>query len=714
VTVSNAFTVQATGTYNFYNGTNFYKKLKLHGYVLEGTREGGTTSGLLQRWTQGLTLSASGTVYPAGTTSVTLNSTLTIGATNNFIKISGAGGPPLVLTGYASAISASSTVTGVGTLFTSQLHIGAEIMIGGQYLTVTAIASDTSLTVFQTVTTTSTNPIYRTIPLYTYVTGGTNPYTLATPTKNMLYVGANNPPTVYAPSTGADYIEFVYSAPNYGAENATSNAVTYLNQSNDRKYVGFRMWPLYQNTNALPTSTATIGTAQGAYATPVYERWVASYGQSHGVGINQADLSGGLMIWGTIAASLVTSVQAVAGSMTVNMGLQGLSTGYPLLVTATSNPGTATGTYTVSGATAVGTNSPIVGSLYGIYDITAMTQVSGGFLYLFGNKRYFAIQGRSNSNQQTQIVGCLEFERAQPEDLSTGTGVSSGISFGGTYGGAQLSQGVYGPNTVTPGFGQNVIQSTLGIAPWPCFGYFNGNRFPTGSQQIPTLPGGNPYPLKDFPVHGCVLAVPRIRNSVTDLVGFNAHIYSALTITTGRWGHQVEFSNYGTYANAYTGGSTPTVTSNTLTLIANAVPQIHMGQIVPVYTNIYNAKRFMFSPVVVLGPAYDPDVRGRLYGLKVLPSALGTLMDTVSITVDPNYFYNTAYSAADHWVVGTPPQWTPASSLAGQNPVLTYRYTLGANASTTTSSWRSLEDSTAQNISTASVFTNNFRYAFPA
>jgi hypothetical protein len=31
-------------------------------------------------------------------------------------------------------------------------------------------------------------------------------------------------------------------------------------------------------------------------------------------------------------------------------------------------------------------------------------------------------------------------------------------------------------------------------------------------------------------------------------------------------------------------------------------------------------------------------------------------MDTVSITVDPNYFYNTAYSTAtDHWVIGTPP-----------------------------------------------------------
>jgi hypothetical protein len=124
----------------------------------------------------------------------------------------------------------------------------------------------------------------------------------------------------------------------------------------------------------------------------------------------------------------------------------------------------------------------------------------------------------------------------------------------------------------------------------------------------------------------------------------------------------------------------------------------------------------MFSPVVVLGPAYDPDVRGRLYGLKVLPSALGTLMDTVSITVDPNYFYNTAYSTAtDHWVIGTPPSTTPGAAYPGQQVVQTQRFTLTANASSIQQSWRSLEDTTSHASNALSVlFTNNFRFALPA
>ena len=706
VTVSNAFIIQASGTYNFYNGTSFYKKLKLHGYVLEGTREGSPT-GTAGKWSQVTTLAGgSGTNYPLGTTTLTVTAS-TITGPYQFVKISGAGGPPLVLAGQATC--ATSTVTGVGTNFTSSLHIGAEIILAGQYLTVTAIASDTSLTVSQTATVSVASPIYRSVPLYTYTTAGTTSITLATPTKHPLYVQAANGPQVAYPSTGADFIEYVYSAPNYSAEQGTT---ALLNQSIDRKYVGFRYWPLFQSTNVAPTTTATIATALGAYATPVYERWVAGYAQSHGVGINQADLSGGTMLWGSQSTTTFTLTQPVAGSVQVGMGIQGLSTGYPNVLTAlaTGTAGLAGSTYTVSTGTITGP-APVVGSLYGVSDITTMTQVTGGFLYLFGNKRYFAIQGRTSSNVQTQVQGCLEFERAQPEDLGTGTGVTTGVSFGGTYGGSQLSQGTY-PPVSTPGFGQNVIQYTSGVAPWPCYGYFNGNRLPTGAQQIPTLPQAG---VANYPVHGCVIAVPRVRNSVSDLVGFNAHIYSAMTITTGRWGHMVEFGSYGVYSNASVGGSI-TTTTNLFTSVINALPQIHLGQIVPVYTNIYNAKRFMFSPVVVLGPTYDPDVRGRIFGFKILPSGLGTLMDTVSITSDANFFYNTASAAADHWVVTTPPAITVTGTnvTPGQLPVQTTRFTLTTNTGQITQSWRSLEDNTTQASSTNGTFVNNFRYAFPA
>jgi hypothetical protein len=887
VTVSNAFIVAASGTYRFYNGTSFYKKLKLHGYTLEGTREGGigfnaptsqmpvyttsatgsttnltvaatltgtilpgmqilptgatgiyapttTVSGLTyitnQQYSTGsptinntatagvvgtnilttsgtqtgvitvgmivtgnnaaitgippstyvlnitgtspnftITLSnnittgfVTGTVYfiaPGGIGVYTTSSATTISATNlgfimpqtgkftqsttmfatagtsypigtqsivvataptigqyNFVKISGAGGPAIPLSGQVTYIS--TFVNGANTAFTTQLHIGAEIVVGGQYLTVVNIVSDTQLIVAQTAGNFPIQfltPIYRSVPLYTYaLSTSTTTINLANPIENNLYSTQANPPMVYFPSTGCDFLEYVYSAPNYSAEQGT---VTLRNQSLDRKYVGFRIWPLFQSTNAVPTNTAAIASAFGAYATPVYERWAASYGLSHGVGINQADLSGGTMSWGYQSTTTQTTIMPVAGSLNLQMGIQGLATGYPnpaTAVTASTVMGSANSSYTVTTATigAIGTPAPIAASLYGVYDITAMTQISGGTLFLFGTNRYLAIQGRSSANIQTQWVGCLEFERAQPEDASTGLGSTSGVTFGGTqYGGLQLAQGSAPPLTSGfPGFNQT-IQFTSGVAPWPCFAYFNGNRMPTGAQQIPTVPN---LGTTAYPVHGCVLSCPRVRNSAGDLVGFNAHIYSALTVTTGRWGHIMEIGNYGTYTPAFNNANV-TATSNTLTNIANAIPQIHMGQIIPVYTNVYNSKRFMFSPVVVLGPAYDPDVRGRIYGLKVLPSALGTLMDTVSITTDGSYFYNTSFSAVDHWVLTTPPAAVVyASALPGQSTVVTNRWTLTQNTPQIQQSWRSLEDTGTQASSTSTTFTNNFRFALPA
>jgi hypothetical protein len=130
------------------------------------------------------------------------------------------------------------------------------------------------------------------------------------------------------------------------------------------------------------------------------------------------------------------------------------------------------------------------------------------------------------------------------------------------------------------------------------------------------------------------------------------------------------------------------------------IPQIHMGQIVPTFTNVYNAKRFMFSPVVVLGPAYDPDVRGRLYGMKVIPSGLGTLMDTVSITIDSNLFYDAAQTATDHWVLSS--------------SVQTYRMTLRQSNTQIQQSWRSLEDGATQATNGVTTYANSFRFALPA
>jgi hypothetical protein len=108
----------------------------------------------------------------------------------------------------------------------------------------------------------------------------------------------------------------------------------------------------------------------------------------------------------------------------------------------------------------------------------------------------------------------------------------------------------------------------------------------------------------------------------------------------------------------------------------------------------------MFSPVVVLGPSYDPDVRGRLYGMKVIPSGLGTLMDTVSITIDSNLFYDATQSATDHWVLSA--------------AVQTYRMTLRQSTSQIQQSWRSLEDGATQLSNAVTTYANSFRFALPA
>jgi hypothetical protein len=293
-----------------------------------------------------------------------------------------------------------------------------------------------------------------------------------------------------------------------------------------------------------------------------------------------------------------------------------------------------------------------------------MTQLTGGFIYLFAKPRYWLIQGKSFGGSQSQWLGCVEFERAQPEDSGTGN-ATTGITISGSP-----------PLTSTPG-----------ISPWPCFAYLNGNRFPVGSQQTPTLPVAHGQG-----VHGGVLACPRIRLSTGDLTGLNAHVYSAMTITTGRWGHLFELGGGGSYTAPTTG-----ILAGAATLTANTIIQPHMGHLVPVYTNVYNSKRFMFSPVVVLGTAYDPDIRGRLYGLKVIPSALGTLMDTVSVTIDSNDFYDNSQPAQDHWVLTA--------------SVQTYRIALaGSNFQST----RSLEDIGTQAANNSTTYTNSFRWAVPA
>jgi len=702
-------------------GSTIWKKLKLHGWTMEGTREGGP--GTTGKWSQSTYVSASsgaiqaGTVYPIGSTTISVAAAPTANATSayQFIKIQGAGGPPLPMTGQLLGQGSSTTVYGINTIFTQQLHVGAEIIVAGQYLTVATIVSDTQMTVSSNVVLANTSPFYRTVPLYTYLTtaiSGTYIMQLGTPLKNNIYSTSANAPIVYFLASGGDFIEYVYSAPNTTAAEGT---ITQFNTSYDRKYFGFRFWPLFQSTMTAPTATATISTANGAFATPVYERWAAAYGLANGVGINMADLSGGQMVQASSAASSSFTIsQPIAGSFNNLTQFQngGWTNTTPTQLSGGSGVlGTAGSTYNALNSQAVTAGSIVVGGMNNVFDIQSTTQVSGGFLYLFGNRRWFVIQGKTFANIQTQWQGVIEFERAQPEDTGTGLGTTPGVNYSTLVGGTQLAQGAASPtNTTSIGFSQS-IQYTPGIAPWPCYAYFNGNRFPVGHQQFTTLPVASGYPI-----HGGLFATPRVRNSAGDLVGINAHIYSAATITTGRWGHLVEFGATGAYLSpGQPSGNGLIAQSGTVNQIneVNSVPQIHVGQIVPVYTNVYNSKRFMFSPVVVLGPTYDPDVRGRIFGMKVIPSALGSLMDTVSILVNAEYFYdNTQATATDHWVVGTPPG--AGGTLSGQQIVNTYRFTTTSNGVGPQQSWRSLEDTTTQATNQVVAFQNNFRMAFPA
>ena len=644
-----------TGTVS---GATAYRKKKWHGWNLEGTREGngtGTAGGKLGIATTSLV--AAGSVYPIGNTTITVASATGF-TVNNIIKIQGAGGPSAQMTGTINTVAASTTVTGTSTLFTTELHVGAEIAIAGQYFTVTAIASNTSMTVSASMSVTGPVVYYRTIPLYTYIAGVNGAViTLGTPLLDTVYSTGANPPIVYTPGNnttatiaGGDFIEFVYSARNKSADASTSLSVT----SNDRKFMGFRYYPL--------STTGVITTANASYNTPVYERWVASYGQAGGVGINLADQSGGMVAQVSQALAVLTVNAIPSGTISVGMVISNA-------VGTVTSFGTGTGgagTYNVSGSQTL-TNVTVTGAISGVTDVTATTQTTGGFLYLFAQSRHFIVQGKSFANVATPWQGVVEFERAQPEDTGTGLGTSAGITF----------------NTGAP------ISASPGVAPWPTYAYVHSNRFPVGSQQTPTLPVVQPQP-----VHGGVFAVPRVRNSTGDLVGANAHIYSAATITTGRWGHLYELGGSGSYqtTNAPVGGI---LTTNP----ANTIPQPHVGQLVPVYTNVYNSKRFMFSPVVVLGPAYDPDIRGRMYGLKVIPSALGTLMDTVSITSDSDFFYDSTQTAVDHWVLTA--------------SVQTFRFTMAGT--TIQQSFRSLEDGTGpQTANSVTGFTNSFRWAIPA
>lgn len=575
-------------------GGTIYKKKKLHGFVREGTREGAASG---NKFSVKTTITATtGTVITAGSTVINVASPTNINP-NSILKIAGAGGPPVALTGQVTATG--TTVSGTNTLFLSELHVGAEICIAGQHVVVASIASNVSLTTIETFTTAvaSATPIYRTISqFFGIVAVAGNNVTVTVPIRQTLYHAGQNPPLVYAINAATDFVEFVYSAVNKSAEASTA----LYNTSQDRKYFGFRYLPLAQGGG----SGTAVATAGSAYNLTVYERWVASYGQNNGVGINLAHLSDN------------TAVPATA----------------------------ATG---------------------GCIDLTSMTQTTGGFLYLFAKPRYFIIQGKTFGNVQLQWLGCVEFERAQPEDTGVGFGGATGVTIGGAL----------------------PLSGTPGVAPWPAFGYVNGNRFPVGLTATATLPVANTQGT-----HGGVIAVPRVRCSTGDLVGLNAHIYSAYTITTGRWGHFFELGGSGSYT---TPGVNPT--AGALTNTANTIIQPHMGHMVPVYTNVYNSKRFMFSPVVVLGPSYDPDIRGRLFGLKVIPSNLGTLMDTVSVTIDSNDFYDTAQPAADHWVL-TATTTTFRVSLAGTN----------------FQSTRSLEDGSTQASNLVVTFTNNYRWGVPA
>jgi len=590
-----------------------WKLKKVHGFVLEGSREGAGTGNKLGVSTTSAV--AAGSNQPAGQTLINVASTASF-TQFGIVKVIGGGGPPVQLTGQVTV--AGTAVSGTNTLFTTQLHIGAEIVVAGQYAVVSAITNDTSMTIVQSLTVASITPIYRPQPLYTFISAiGVNTITIGTPLRNNLYSNGANPPLIYTHSANTDFIEYIYSAPNFAADNVTGGGTATLsNTSLDRKYFGLRFFPQQQGGG----SGTTFALAGSAYNITVYERWAGSYAGSNGVGINQADLS--------------------------------------------SNATTS----------AAGNN-------YFGNDLTSMTQNTGGFLYLFAHPRYFAVQGKTFSNAQQRWQGCIEFERAQPEDTATGLGSTTGITFNVgapilTAGGQQIG-------------GANANAPALNIAPWPCFAYFNGERFPVGASQQVTLPV-----FQTYGVHGMLFACPRVRCSTGDLTGQNAHVYSSCTITTGSWGHMVEFMGSGAYRDpgAPSLGALPAQT-------AGFFPQLHLGQIVPVYTNVYNSKRFMFSPVVVLGPKYDPDIRGRIYGLKVIPSALGTLMDTVSVTIDSNFFYNASGTATDHWVL--------------TSSVSSFKVTM-ANTVTISQQWRSLEDNVIQAQNSSVAYTNNFRFALPA
>jgi hypothetical protein len=583
-----------------------FKLKKVHGYILEGSREGAASGNKLSISTT--------SALALGSSSAAGQKLVNVAATTNFtqfgiVKVVGGGGPALVLNGQATV--SGSTVNGVGTLFTTQLHIGAEICIAGQYAVVSAITNDVQLTIVQTMTVAALSPIYRPQPLYTFIESiGTGSITLGTPLRNTLHSVGVNPPLIFTHAASTDFIEFVYSAPNFAADNVTGGGTASLsNTSLDRKFFGFRFFPQQQGGG----SGTTFALAGSAYHITVYERWTAGYAGSNGVGINQADLS--------------------------------------------------------SNSTTSSTGNNFFGS-----DLTSMTQNTGGFLFLFAHPRYFVVQGKTFSNLAQRWQGCIEFERAQPEDTSTGLGSTTGITFN-----------VGAPVLTSGGVGSNA--PALNISPWPCFAYFNGERFPVGGAQLPTLPVA-----QTTGVHGMLFATPRVRCSTGDLTGQNAHIYSACTITLGGWGHMVEFMASGAYQSL--GASVGTVPGQ----VAGFIPQLHLGQLVPVLTNVYNSKRFMFSPVVVLGPKYDPDIRGRIYGLKIIPSALGTLMDTVSVTIDSNFFFNAAGSATDHWVI--------------TSSVVTRKVSL--NTPTATQQFRSLEDSVTQSANLDQPFTNNFRFALPA
>jgi hypothetical protein len=694
------FRINQDFTHSLSTSSTFYKKKKIHGYVLEGTRDGGTVAPAAAnlpgtKWSQATTmLATTNQTYPIGTNTLTVASAPTVGL-YNFIKISGAGGPSALLSGTITATG--STITGTGTSFLTQLHVGTEIYAAGQYFVVTAIASDISCTVQQTVGTIANPvPFSRTVPLYTYISAIAGAIiTLGHPLRNSIYATASNPAIVYTCNTGGDFIEYVYSCPNKSAEAST----TLFNTSLDRKYVGFRFYPLMQNvavqsgqviTGYHPQSAATITTALGGWNTPVYERWVAAHGQTNGVGINLADCSGGTVAIGSQTTTTFTLANLIAGSITVpTTSAQHAPTSLGFANnTITSSGGIINqGTSTYAGPTSltIGASSVTIGAIGTAFDTQVGSQTTGGFLYLFANPRYFILQGKSFANVPTNWIGCVEFERAQPEDTGNGLGTTSGVS----YNTLSLTS-IAGGSQTFQGMGASAVFGTPNISPWPCFGYINGARFPVGASQYPTLPNAG-----NAPVHGNVISVPRVRNSATDLVGVNAHTYSALTITTGRWGHQIEFGATGSYVSPGTPSGSALIAQP-----VDMIPQIHMGQIVPTFTNVYNAKRFMFSPVVVLGPAYDPDVRGRLYGMKVIPSGLGTLMDTVSITIDSNLFYDAAQTATDHWVLSA--------------SVQTYRMTLRQSNTQIQQSWRSLEDGATQATNGVTTYANSFRFALPA